>query len=76
MFLINLFEIKYLQLGEGGVTIGHKGSSRGGLEVEQWSLNRTLSISVDQSPFGACIIIWYQWTCYVMYDLDVCYMCV
>ena len=34
-------------------------SSRGGLEVEQWSDNRTLSISVDQSPLGACMIIWY-----------------
>ena len=51
-------------------------SSRGGLEVEQWSDNRTLSISVDQSPLGACMIIWYQWTRYVMYVLDVCYMCV
>ena len=51
-------------------------SSRGGLEVEQWYDNRTLSISVDQSPLGACMIIWYQWTRYVMYILDVCYMCV
>ena len=42
-------------------------SSRGGLEVEQWSDNRTLSISVDQSPLGACIILWYQWTRYVIY---------
>ena len=25
----------------------------GGLEVEQWSDNRTRSISVDQSPLGA-----------------------
>ena len=50
--------------------------SRGGLEVEQWSDNRTFSISVDQSPLGACMIIWYQWTRYVMYVLDVCYMCV
>ena len=31
-------------------------SSRGGLEVEQWSDNITLSISVDQSPLGACIL--------------------
>ena len=30
-----------------------KASSRGGLEVEQWSDNITLSISVDQSPLGA-----------------------
>ena len=51
-------------------------SSRGGLEVEKWSDNRTLSISVDQSPLGAYMIIWYHWTCYVMYVLDVCYMCV
>ena len=36
--------------------------SRGGLEVEQWSDNRTLSISVDQFPLGARMIIWYQWT--------------
>ena len=35
-------------------------SSRGGLEVEQWSDNRTLSIWVDQSPLGACMILWYQ----------------
>ena len=48
-------------------------SSRGGLEVEQWSDNRTLSISVDQFPLGACMVIWYQWTCYVMYVLEVCY---
>ena len=48
--------------------------SRGGLEVEQWSGNRTLSISVDQSPLWACMIIWYQWTRYVMYVLDVCYI--
>ena len=27
-------------------------SSSGGLEVEQWSDNRTLSISVDQSQLG------------------------
>ena len=51
-------------------------SSGGGLEVEQWSDNRTLSISLDQSPLGACMIIWYQWTRYIMYVLDVCYMCV
>ena len=30
------------------------------------------SASVDQSPLGACMIIWYQWTHYVMYVLDVC----
>ena len=47
-------------------------SSHGGLEVEQWSDNKTLSISEDQSPLGACMIIWYQWTHYVMYILDVC----
>ena len=47
-------------------------SSRGGLEVEQWSDNRTNSISVDQSLLGACMFIWYQ--CYVMYILDVCYI--
>ena len=52
------------------------GLGRGGLEVEQCSYNRTLSISVDQSPLGAFMIIWYQWTRYVMYVLDVCYMCV
>ena len=32
-------------------------SSRGGLEVEQWSENRTLSISVDQSPLWALNIV-------------------
>ena len=32
-------------------------SSHGGLEVEQWSDNRTLSISVDQSPLGAYMTI-------------------
>ena len=32
-------------------------SSRGGLEVEQWSDNRTLSISVDQSPLWALNIV-------------------
>ena len=31
-------------------------SSRGGLEVEPRSDNRTLSILVDQSPLGACIL--------------------
>ena len=30
-------------------------SSRGGSDVEQWSDNITLSISVDQSPLGAYI---------------------
>ena len=30
-------------------------SNRGGLEVERWSDNRTLSISVDLSPLGAYI---------------------
>ena len=30
-------------------------SSRGGLEVEQWSVNRTLSISVDRIPLEACM---------------------
>ena len=49
-------------------------SSCSGLEVEEWSDIRTLSISVDPSPLGACMIIWYQWTRYVMYILDVCYM--
>ena len=33
------------------------GSSRGGLEVEQWSDNRTLSFSVDQSPLWALNIV-------------------
>ena len=51
-------------------------SSRGGWEVEQWSDNRTPSLSMNQSSLGACMIIWYQWTHYVMYVLDVCYMCV
>ena len=32
------------------------GSSSGGLEVEQWSDNRTLSILVDQSQLGAGIL--------------------
>ena len=49
-------------------------SSPGGLEVEQWSDNRTLSISVDQSLLGACMITWYQWTRSVIYVLDVCYI--
>ena len=31
-------------------------SSCGGLEVEQWSDNRTFSISAVQSPLGACIL--------------------
>ena len=31
-------------------------SSHGGLEVEKWSNNRTLSILVDQSPLGECIL--------------------
>ena len=31
----------------------HNKSSRGGLEVEQWSDNRNLSISVDRSSLGA-----------------------
>ena len=30
-------------------------SSRGDLELEQWSGNITLSISVHQSPLGACM---------------------
>ena len=30
-------------------------SSHGVFEVEQWSDKRTLSISVDQSPLGACM---------------------
>ena len=34
------------------------------------------SVLVDQSPLGACMIIWYQWTLYVMYILDVCCVCV
>ena len=46
-------------------------SSHGGSGVEQWSVNRTLYISVDQSPLGACMIIWYQCTRFVMYVLDV-----
>ena len=32
-------------------------STRGGLEVEQWSDNRTFSISVDQSPLWALNIL-------------------
>ena len=32
-------------------------SGRGGLEVEQWSDNRTLSILVDQSPLWALNIV-------------------
>ena len=51
-------------------------SRRGGSEVEQWSDNRTLSIMMEQSPLGANMIIWYHWTGYIMYVLDVCYMCV
>ena len=35
-------------------------SSHGGSGVKQWSDNRTLSISVDQSLLGACMLIWYQ----------------
>ena len=33
-----------------------EGSSNGGLEVEQWSDNRTLFIWVDQSPPRSCIL--------------------
>ena len=50
-------------------------SSRGGLEVEQWSDIRTLFISVDQSPLGACMITWYQWTRYVASWMCVVYNC-
>ena len=32
-------------------------SSRGGLEVEQWSDNRIFFISVDQSSLGVCMSI-------------------
>ena len=32
-------------------------SSRGWLEVEQWSDNINLSVLVDQSPLGACMIL-------------------
>ena len=49
-------------------------SSRGGLEVEHLLHKLNDSVSVDQAPLGACMIIWYQWTRYVMYVLDVCYM--
>ena len=49
-------------------------SSRGGLEVEQWSGNRTLYLSGSiPASLGACVIVWYQWTRYVMYVLDVWY---
>ena len=37
-------------------------SSHGGLEVEQWSDNKTLSILVDQSPLGSYMIIRFHWT--------------
>ena len=47
-------------------------SSCGALEVEQWSDNRTLPISVDHCPLVECMIIWYNWTRYVMYVLGVC----
>ena len=49
-----------------------KPSSRGGLEVERFLHKLHDSVSVDQSPLGACMIIWYQWTRYVMFVLDVC----
>ena len=51
-------------------------SSPGGLKVESNGLIMELSISVDQSQLGAHMIIWYQWTHYVMYVLDVCYITV
>ena len=68
------FQMHYWQ---NWIILNLRGQSRRGgleLEVEQWSDNRTLSISVDQYPLGARIIIWYQWTRYVMYILDVCYI--
>ena len=37
--------------------VDKKKSSRGGLEVEQWSDNRTFSISVDRMPFVNAIWI-------------------
>ena len=49
---------------------------RGGLEVERLLHKLHDIVSVDQSLLGACLIIWYQWTRYVMNVLDVCYMCV
>ena len=55
------------------ITIFYK-SSRGGLEVERLLHKLHDSILVDQSPLGACMIIWYQWTRYAMYVLDVCYI--
>ena len=40
---------------KGVTSLGYLFDS-GGLEVEQCSDNRTLSIWVDQSPLGACIL--------------------
>ena len=45
----NRFEV---QLKGNDIYNLKKISSHGGLEVEQWSDNRTFSISVDQSPLG------------------------
>ena len=75
-FTMSKLPLETLKLNSNFFLTSPVQSSRGGLEVEQWSDNRTLCISVDQSPLGACMIICYQLTCYVMYVLDVCYMCV
>ena len=47
-----------------------KSYSRGGLEVERMLHKLQTYVLVDQSLLGACMIIWYQWTRYVMYILD------
>ena len=47
-------------------------SSSGSLEVERLFHKLHDSVSVDQSPLGACMMIWYQWIRYVMYVLYVC----
>ena len=62
---------KFYRIGPSTVKVLNK-SSHGGLEIEPWSDNRSLSISVDESPLGAHMIIWYHWTRYVMYVLDLC----
>ena len=50
-------------------------SSRGGLELEVERLLHKLhdSVAMDQSRLGACMIMWYQWTRYVMYVLEMCF---
>ena len=44
-------------------------SSRGGLEVELWSDNRTLSILVDQSPLWALNIVSLDCGISIVYDI-------